>query len=752
FYPSVFRPTFGRTNLTINLNVGTTNINVVYISGYEEVPALSSPNDLYWLAKPLSLPEDINQLPNNTATNHVNVYGVPWIIGAKKGLPNFNQFASQTFSHITRRLDVDKSAGSARTSWRTNQMYIIGVSNLIAMDAWNSYAAAYPRSVTMTANDDLRMGFNVYNTNSTTPIYSTTLAALQPLGASQSYFAPATNIAAGFWNGFNSLAQNQNNNRPSFQSFRSNIVFMPDMQYRVGTRTLVSTNSGAAQFEPLTSGPLPQFVVTVTNRFRMVMIDTTDSTEYRVLDYVQFGGADASSMDTTRNLTSELAIGDDLGVWNQGASSKGIALGPNQQLTVSTVPGASSLAQWNNAQIHQSDAQSKSDAINGFNNWLNGGPGASSNLVMQAPFTPTAERTMTWAWQANDPLVHYIARDLNTPLNTGRAVSISPPDDAVATSTNLLPTGTVTSRYHPWNYNQNKSSDPGLTDLTLKDPLVVNSDAWDPPTNKFASIGELGRVHRGTPWQTIYLKAQTNSLKTWQSWTLNSNLVSAIATQPTNDWKILDLFTVAPNDNATRGRLSINQSGMAAWAAVLEGVVTLTNTPSASAGLPYSPLVIDPNLHDAQFQAIVNGINQKRATYPGGVFTNLGDILSVPQLTTASPFINSSQSGIASVSDAVYERIPEQILSLLKVGEARYLVYCYGQSLKPADHSVFQGAGPLFGIVTNYQVTGEVVTRAVVRITDQTRARPTLGPGAPLGPNPSPQVIVESFNALGPDQ
>jgi hypothetical protein len=751
YYPSVFRPTFGRTNLPYNLTAGTTNINVVYISGYEEVPKLSSPNDLYWLAKPLSLPEDINQLPNNSTNIHANIYGVPWIIGAKKGLPSFNQFVSQTTSHVTRRLDIDKRAGpTTRSSWKTNQMYIIGVSNLIGLDAWNSYAAAYPSSVAMIANDDLRMSFSVYNntnfsiynTNNPPPVYTTTLAALQPLGVNQSYFAPATNMAVGTWTGFNGA------NNFSFLSYRSNIVFLPDMQYQVGTRTLVPANSTLAQFEPLATGPLPHFVVSVTNRLRMVLVDTS---EMRVLDYVQFGGADVSSMDTTRDLTAELAQNDPHQLWNQG-STRGVPNGPNYQLQISLGNIGVSTVDWNNAQIHSSTDQSKSDAIAGFNSWYNGGSGAATNLVMQAPFTPTAEYSQTWSWQANDPLVHYTTKDLNSPANTGRSLSMVPPDSVAATSSNYLATGTVTSRYHPWNYAQNSSTDPGLTDLTLKDPVpgVGSSDAWDFPTNKFANIGWLGRVHRGTPWQTIYLKAQTNTVAKWQSWTLNSNLVSAIATQPTNDWKILDLFTVAPNDNATRGRLSINQSGMAAWAAVLQGVVTLTNTPSA--GLPYSPLVIDPNLHDAQFQYIVNGINQKRATYPGGVFTNLGDILSVPQLTTASPFINTSQSGIQSVSDAVYERLPEQILSLLKVGEARYLVYCYGQSLKPADHSVFQGAGPLFGIVTNYQVTGEVVTRAVVRITDQTRARPTLGPNAPLGPNPSPQIIVESFNALGPDQ
>ena len=48
---------------------------------------------------------------------------------------------------------------------------------------------------------------------------------------------------------------------------------------------------------------------------------------------------------------------------------------------------------------------------------------------------------------------------------------------------------------------------PNPFNLALKDPLVWRSDDWDFPTYKFPSVGWLGRVHRGTPWQTVYLKS-----------------------------------------------------------------------------------------------------------------------------------------------------------------------------------------------------------------------------------------------------
>src|SRR5262249_577760 len=141
----------------------------------------------------------------------------------------------------------------------------------------------------------------------------------------------------------------------------------------------------------------------------------------------------------------------------------------------------------------------------------------------------------------------------------------------------------------------------------FKDPVAFgnrgrgHSDDWDFPTNKFPNIGWLGRVHRGTPWQTVYLKSPgvftlpnnrtnfnirgevsadnngINVLWQWMRWTgnytnsvpnfatnetvrtfaystnyfpLNTAVPDAIFTAPTRDYGILDLFTTAVNDNA----------------------------------------------------------------------------------------------------------------------------------------------------------------------------------------------------------
>jgi hypothetical protein len=333
--------------------------------------------------------------------------------------------------------------------------------------------------------------------------------------------------------------------------------------------------------------------------------------------------------------------------------------------------------------------------------------------------------------------------------------------------------GRINNRYQPWGGPVNASDSAVAVDRTLdfqvavKDPLVRRSDDWDFPTNKFPNVGWLGRVHRGTPWQTVYLKSPNiliqsprvaQNLALWQKWTGNPRMVAnfgqiftnivpltsptnlnvtnltydALFTMPTNDWRILDLFSTALNDNSTRGQLSVNQTNLASWSAVLAGVTVLSNSANFAfiepAGL-YDPAKPPPLVR------IVEGIVNSRTNFPDRTYHRLGDILATPELTVASPYLSAS-TNYAGLNDAVVERIPQQILGLLRGGEQpRFVIYSYGQALKPANNSIV-ASGPYLGLCTNYQVTAEVATRAVVRIE-----------GAPA----KPRAIIEDFSILPPD-
>src|SRR5262249_38694995 len=153
---------------------------------------------------------------------------------------------------------------------------------------------------------------------------------------------------------------------------------------------------------------------------------------------------------------------------------------------------------------------------------------------------------------------------------------------------------------------------------------------------------------------------------------VNLIVPDAIFTAPTNDWQILGLFTTAFNENAGHGQLSVNQTNLAAWSAVLSGVNVL---PNASTNLFIQPAGVYDPIAPPPIVTIVNGINNARTNFPNHAFARLGDILSAPELTIASPYLIATNRAL--INDAVIERIPQQILGLLHGGEQspRFVIY-----------------------------------------------------------------------------
>jgi hypothetical protein len=236
---------------------------------------------------------------------------------------------------------------------------------------------------------------------------------------------------------------------------------------------------------------------------------------------------------------------------------------------------------------------------------------------------------------------------------------------------------------------------------------------------------------------------------------------------------LFDVFTTAFNDNASRGQLSVNQTNLAAWSAVFGGVVTLTNSTDDTLLLrgrqaTYSPLVIQPaGLYDSYdtntwspMVRLVAGINAERTRtnaaggfiHPGGWFQSAGDLLSVPELTDASPFMRLDPKSLAfqrGVNDAAYEWLPQQIMSLVQLGEPRFVIYAYGQALRPAENSIVTTSGKFFGMCTNYQITAEVASRAVVHLEGSPNPADANNPN--LKRRYPPRLIIDSYNYLPPE-
>jgi hypothetical protein len=805
FLPSVLRPTFN----TAIVN-GITNI---HVAGWV------SETNTVWLSYTnldLSNSNHVDAIvTNGTYTLGASTYsfrteslvnGQPILIGAKKGFPNFNEFVMQTIVQATRKLEMVKSNAVDVRPWQTNQMFILGISNLFGVECWNPWQASYPRRlglmVTNVFTYVMTNEFGLVLSNTTVISSNKTLAAnaWTNIGGPAQFQLPLFNTSVLLTNSAYS------SNYPS--------MFPPT---NAGGFVTVTSNS----FDRGAGFPVPPLVLNITNHLRYALVDL-DAVPPRVVDYVNLTNLNGSidimrSLGTTtgpwetnyvyqagdvvitngfyytsiRPSTNIPPIGSPLsvGYWqvltrpstNINAGSfwdnfRGIGLQTNNQVPTRGITNQIYVGMNSNLATVANWRQWSSDTpivreIQRFAYFMNTTAtnfGSLTNRLgplqarMQCPFSPTRKIVQNLSWEVNDPFVHYTTRDITpaTRTNLQRELNyIVPPSAAVLPPMSF---GLTNNSYRPWGGNPQSSVQDGTEfALWLKDPGVRRADDWDFPQAKFPNIGWLGRVHRGTPWQTVYMKSTVVNLTNWTQWARSGD------THPTNDWKLFDLFSTWPNNNAARGLLSINQTNIAAWSAVLSGVAVLSNNVGPAPG-PFIPPTssshfINPSTVDTNVLFIFNGIQARRRAMTN--FTRLGDILSVPELTTISPYLylyngdnNRSYAGMTnirpllinsmtpeqkfSVTDQMYERIPQQVLGLLTVEDSpRFVVYAWGQSLRPANRSQVTAPGPFFGMVTNYQIAAEYALRAVVRVENL----PTLGFPPPTG---GPRVIVESFRQL----
>ncbi len=464
----------------------------------------------------------------------------------------------------------------------------------------------------------------------------------------------------------------------------------------------------------------PNLAIQATNRLQAYILDTRNGT--RILDYVQLGNMDASL--NINQVVADESYGSSQGLWSTNYFAGNIPYGVYEQFLVSegnAFPtgvdsdegaGSGNPSQgWSQAPVPGAGTDTSPAAQQAFFKAFfspdneapyNGGAISNVQLSIQAPFTPMRLAVQRFIYQANDPLVHYLTSDLfDVSDNTNSRANMAEPPPTLNP-----PLGIPNDRYMPWGQLGNLKAfnsfqpDNNPYNIAYKDPLVLFSDSWDFPTNKFPSVGWLGRVHRGTPWQTVYLKS-TNLLElenvtgsgaggevtstgwgTWMPWTGNVfNGYDATNTAPVQDRLLFDLFTTTPNDDATRGRLSVNVGadqpfdpmvGLAAWSAVLSGNVVFSNNvndnvlsggfhPQAQDAISgyfspgYSNLLVQPlgappypngNIINSAMLQLVQSINRSRTNYVGidglhGAYEHVGDVLSAPALSDGSPFLKT---------------------------------------------------------------------------------------------------------------
>ena len=678
--PTVFRPIFNVVQTPTQTNVYICDFSEV-TNAYEADAPLSVPYDLTIPAVLASLSPGIH-----SGVSAINVFGVPMIIGTKKGFPNFNEFYMESAFQLTRKLMVTRQSTNvpapppppSSSFFSYYEMFNLNLTNQFGVECWNSYQSNYTRPIDIYVTNFLVMTLTNDENNFSYTTYLIAGGSLQFPNSSNAIWPGYTNIYAYLSPG-------------SFQVLlATNFAAIPVSMYRFnGGNPFLSTNLNLPfETAPTGFGPYPQphWGLTVTNNLQVIMVDDVTG---RLIDCVLLSGPN-SSRDLFAEILSEydtIGSGNNTGYNDQWDTNliDGIPLGIANQFVVSQGDGNPiwSQALWG-------DQKTAYDEMNAFRAFTMGSwfveltyPGYVPDLseiaaalmtnAMQMPYTPEALVVQDTVWQVNDPFVHYMASDLINPT-TGNGLQryLNWPGNL----------GKLNQHYQPW--GGNPSTGIGTNLLAIKDPLVTCSDDWDFPESQPLNISWVGRIHRGTPWQTVYLKApdilsyQSNfgiygisGPNLWANWTGDTNVTAAAAMSPMQDWHLASLLACMFNTNDLGSLFSVNNPDPNAWQGLLDGLTALTNNvPDAQLQSLTPPQfgIIVMSSNSPQASIIASAVEATRTGQSGQFFTDVGDILAIPQLTVNSPFLNwndnvQQQKGI---SDEAYEMIPSQLLPLLR--------------------------------------------------------------------------------------
>jgi len=202
-----------------------------------------------------------------------------------------------------------------------------------------------------------------------------------------------------------------------------------------------------------------------------------------------------------------------------------------------------------------------------------------------------------------------------------------------------------------------------------------------------SSLVGLGQVHRGTPWQTVYLKdvdlisypyfingfTSNVGTNTWMQWTGDFDPNDAALMAPVSDRRLAGLLMSLLNTNDPTRLFSVNNRNTADWQNRLRGLTACSNSaPFVFYGTPIQFDNYDLASNSPQVVTIAGAIEQFIASQPNQNYLSIGDILAAPVLTRLSPFLNlggvafGQQQMNYGITDWEFEAIPAQLLPLLR--------------------------------------------------------------------------------------
>ena len=647
-FPTIFRPLFLTTD---------TNGTQVFIIGYEE------------LTNHAGLMNQPPMLRRLTHTNNIwvntrdFVAGIPVVVGARKGFPSFNELELRTKIEVVRKLEFLKHLATDLTPYLTNQMILLSITNEFGVEAWNAWTNPYPRDLQMLIGADL---------TATLTDDSGLLLFTNAYGNSGPYsnrmeFAINLTVPANTWPGFNPLAPFYSLNVPISPS-TAHFMLLTNSSWSCVANGFVSPAS--TTFEQGLGFPVPRWWFNLSPTLRFILYDTQAQ---RIVDYVNLA-ADTPPFDigsalphgAVTNGTLDGSFGS-MWVTNRvggvDTDSSSPTFGIINQIYAGLGLNSSNLV-WPYVSGTIPPGWDRAGAMNLFRTNLLRLPPLSGSFIgplfltnrFYSPFAPVRDLYLYTSWQANDPLVHFTVGDLTRTFPT----NVCDWDTSIQNASTLGNIGSVNARYEPW---------PGewlltygsatLIDARVKDPGILRASDWAFPSGAVLDPASLGRVHRGTPWQTLYLKSQPIDQTTWVPWAGAGALSwpDGFLLHPTNDWRHVGILAPLFNTNPPANLASLNQPSAAAWASLLDGLTAW----SILSGTP-QPVVVSSN--SPQAATIGGAIDALRAAQPVGVFTNVGQILAASALSDGSPWWPTNS--FRGPMDALIEALPAQLLARLR--------------------------------------------------------------------------------------
>ncbi|NQV40707.1 MAG: hypothetical protein HQ505_09325, partial [Nitrosopumilus sp.] len=289
---------------------------------------------------------------------------------------------------------------------------------------------------------------------------------------------------------------------------------------------------------PLEPGfPIPEWVLTCTNRVRYVLMDGDRIVDFANLDCLGW------EVDLVQTILKQDAVSGQASItgnmWRMGRvlGSDDVSImteGIELQLAVAAGLIEVGRAVWNDYALSRED---KDKAIEAFRSFLGfpplhpGGPIRNSGLVAVAPFVAARKVEIIRRYEVSDPFVHYTPEDVRRTVQPWQYAV--PPKSLVG-----FEVGKSNENYGGWAGSpyKNTGRDGRAFNEQVTDPGVYSSNDWAFGSGLKLNHRFFDHVHRGTPWQTIYYHGENVDPYLWERYR------GAAESSPERDWVWIEEF------------------------------------------------------------------------------------------------------------------------------------------------------------------------------------------------------------------